>query len=391
MQPCTIDLETTMKNKGEGSVGGMLSSPFCRRNKIVAHGVNILGKTSTFYQQPAPYEGILKSADVLVAHNMQFDLKYLLRDHRELFLDWLIDGKLWCTMVAEYVLSGMTHKFPSLNELSKKYGGTQKNDAIKEYWRAGYDTDEIPEDELTEYLVYDVDNTKIVHKGQLVLAKELGMEKVINLHMEMLIGIILMESNGCKFDLNYSRRESKKLDVMYEQCYGQMLDKMKEFFIEDVWEKLNPESGDQLSVVLFGGDYKHDCSEPILTDDGEEVLFKSGIKKGLVRTKKVQKSKTITGFAVNPKEEWALKKEGFYSTDEDTIKTLLIEAEGPLKVFLEGVLLLRTLSKDNGTYHKGYSALVHTDGFIHHNLNTSKTNTGRLSSSAPNMQNLSGG
>lgn len=390
MSSCIVDLETTMRNVGEDAVGKMKSSPFYRDNEIVAHGVHLLGVTNTFYKQPAPYKDILDNTETLVAHNMQFDLKYLLRDYNEEFMDWLKDGKLWCTMVAEYVLSGMTHKFPSLNDLSKKYGGTQKADAIKEYWDSGYDTDEIPEDELLEYLGFDVDNTKIVYEGQLALAKKLGMEKVIHLHMEMLLGVIMMEFNGCKFDIQYSRKEQKNLQIAYDKCYSHVIEKMKDFFIEDVWEKLNPESGDQLSMVLFGGEYKHDGWEYILDEFGDRVCFKSGIRKGQEKQRKVQLIKEVTGFQVQPQEGWELKKEGFFKTDEDTIKALLIDAEGPLELFLKAVLNLRTLSKDNSTYHKGYAALVHSDGFIHHNLNTSKTNTGRLSSSGPNMQNLSG-
>lgn len=391
MGVCTVDLETTMKNIGEGSVGKMKSSPFYRDNRIVAHGVNLFNTTNTWYETTPPYADILNNSEVLVAHNMQFDLKYLLRDHKELFLEWLADGKLWCTMIAEYILSGMTHKFPSLNELSAKYGGSQKADKIKEYWEAGFDTDEIPEDDLVDYLVDDVDNTKIVYEGQLALAKKLGMMKVIELHMEMLLGVILMEFNGCKFDIAFSRSESKRLQKMYDENYVILINKFREFFIEDVWEKLNPESGDQLSLVLFGGQYFHDGKEEVFDEEtGEPYRFKSGLKKGQIKTRRVKLTKEITGFGIKPDPKWKLKKEGFYSVDEETIKTLLIGAEGSKKQFLDAVLLSRTLAKDNGTYHSGFSTLVYEDGFIHHNLNTSKTNTGRLSSSSPNMQNLSG-
>lgn len=388
---CVLDLETTMKNVGEDSVGKMKSSPFFRDNWIVAHGINLFNTTNTWYRQTPPYADILDNTDVLVAQNMQFDLKYLLRDHKELFLDWLIDGKLWCTMVAEYILSGMTHKFPSLDELSKKYGGTQKNDLIKEYWDAGYDTDEIPEDDLVEYLVDDVDNTKIVYEGQRKLAEKLGMVAIIELHMEMLIGIILMEFNGCKFDIQYSRQESKRLQERYGTNYIILINKFKEFFIKDVWDKLNPESGDQLSLVLFGGQYTHDGYEPVIDETtGKPYRYKSGLKKDEIKMKKIKVVKEITGYGLLPDPKWKLKKEGFYSTDEETIKTLLIDATGEQEVFLRAVLEGRTLAKDNGTYHTGFSALVYEDGFIHGNLNTSKTNTGRLSSSTPNLQNLSG-
>jgi len=56
---------------------------------------------------------------------------------------------------------------------------------------------------------------------------------------------------------------------------------------------------------------------------------------------------------------------------------------------LSKVLKMRELTKQISTYFDGYSNLVWSDGLIHGNLNHCQTATGRLSSSNPNLQNIS--
>jgi len=59
--------------------------------------------------------------------------------------------------------------------------------------------------------------------------------------------------------------------------------------------------------------------------------------------------------------------------------------------FVKVLLEYRKLAKDINTYWKGVvKQYWPNDECIHGNLNHAVTNTGRLSSSNPNMQNLSG-
>jgi DNA polymerase I-like protein with 3'-5' exonuclease and polymerase domains len=371
----------------------MQASPFYPDNIVVAHGMSVNGKVSTFYMEDPPYKDLLPSIETVVAHNLQFDLKYLMRDYRE-WNEWIKDGKLWCTMVVEYLLSGQTKKFPSLEYCSEKYGDTKKDPLIEEYWQAGTDTTDIPREQLEEYLVGDVENVELVYLAQRKKAEELGMLPLIELHMDALLAIIVMEFNGCQFDVEYSRQESLKLKRELEQSSEVIINYMKEYFDEAVHKDLNPESKDQLSLTLFGGEYSYTIKEQMVDEEtGEGILVKSGKNKGLPRLRNKKVCKHMSGFELEPRSKWALVKDGFYSTAEPTIAALLARkgTTRKQKEFLHALKTYRDKAKDLGTYFQGYGKLVWSDGRLHGNLNAVITATGRLSSSNPNLQNLTGG
>jgi len=78
-------------------------------------------------------------------------------------------------------------------------------------------------------------------------------------------------------------------------------------------------------------------------------------------------------------------KKGIYSVDEEILATFPCS-------FTTSVLEYRTMAKDLSTYYKPYIALTWpTDRCIHPKYNHCATATGRLSSSSPNMQNVTNG
>jgi DNA polymerase I len=387
----TIDLETSTKNT---EVGSNKASPFYPGNNIVATGVLNQDQAITEYHYDDKtntysnfnWEKTLCGVETLVGHNISFDLKYLYRypEVRE----WIKEGKIWDTMLAEYLLSGQTKQFPSLDYTCVRYGGSLKDEKIKEYWEAGLSTEDIPKGELLEYLKHDLLNTRFTYLGQVIKAKQLGMYDVILVHMEALLALIEMEYNGLKFDLNYAREAIKKLKVEVEEKSSAL-----KAFMQPCLTKVevNPGSNDHLSLFLFGGTYRYKTKEPIKDEYGEFVYYKTGKQKGEIKERYVEKLEATTGLGIQPDHTWANAKQGFYQTNEDVVKTLKTRFE---KGSVEHTALtlideLRGLEKELGTYFEGYSKLVFTDGMIHHNLNTTVTATGRLSSSEPNMQNLS--
>lgn len=77
-------------------------------------------------------------------------------------------------------------------------------------------------------------------------------------------------------------------------------------------------------------------------------------------------------------------KKGSYSTSADKLEKLREEYE-----IVELVLSYRQLTKLKSTYVTGLSAVVNADtGRIHSHFNQTVTNTGRLSSTEPNLQNI---
>jgi len=157
-----LDLETSIKNRGEEAIGGMKASPWYSLNKIVMMGGLVEEDDAVKIKKyPALDTPLRRDADIIIGHNIKFDCHYLMRDSED-FRDALVKLQIWDTQLAEYILSGQTMLYPSLDQCSEKYGGVLKDDAIKEYWDNDIDTEDIPEEQLQEYLVHDVENTHLV-------------------------------------------------------------------------------------------------------------------------------------------------------------------------------------------------------------------------------------
>ena len=417
------DIETTIiKYKGR------VASPFHPDNFIVYDGyLNNKGKiTINCYKTKSnPVMPITDDVQYLVGFNYKFDLMYLW-NNPELKEFFKRGGRIWDCQYAEYLLEGQSEesRMCSLNSLAEKYGGTQKIDAIKEFWKRGVCTTEIPEDLIKEYLEYDLKNTEIIFKKQVQRAKDLGMLTTIKLRMDGLLATTEMEYNGLYIDYQEGIKGSQEL---LKSILG--LDtELVQYIPKDLPPELvfNWGSNQHLSAVLFGGTVKYFKSvhkqdeegkylyskkvikEPIL-DNGEPVLYKSGKHKGEIKYKNVtmddlDKPKTkIQPFGYTfkslykPKASWCtatldLNNQPFYSTSED----ILTEVATTVK--LAKLLVTRKkLIKDRNTYYIGESGgkevgmltmINEYDNLIHHNLNHTITVTSRLSSSSPNLQNV---
>jgi len=84
-------------------------------------------------------------------------------------------------------------------------------------------------------------------------------------------------------------------------------------------------------------------------------------------------------------------KTGAYSTDIDTLETLLndYDLDAKQKKFVENIIEYRSLSKLNSTYVDTLPNLISKEtGRLHSDFNQVVTATGRLSSSNPNLQNI---
>ena len=385
-----LDLETTNKNIGEDAIGDFSAAPWHPENGIVLMGTGSSGNYTTHGWSMDAFSSIYGhlfegDSPILVGHNIKFDLHYLLR-HDAGFYDHIFPKlRIWDTQLAEYLLTAQQSKWASLDYLASKYGGTLKDTRIKDFWDSGIDTEDIPEVLLSEYCISDLKNTELVFLAQLDKAEELGMYNLIRTQMEALLATTEMEYNGMYFNIEKAQEEEAKLDL--EVIF------LKEQIERELNKNLgivsaNADSKDHLSLYLFGGPLKYINTVPTLDDAGNTVVYKSGTKAGQPKFKKVEEERTVPGI-FKPHPGWALKKPGFYSTTEDVLTELLYVA-GPYGDFIRRVLKYRKLSKDVGTYYKGYIKLVWPGGFIHGKLNHCQTNTGRLSSSQPNLQNLSG-
>jgi len=391
MKTCVIDIETSVNNVGEDAVGDEKGSPFCPMNTIELIGVYQDEQYREYVPQQMGSDAWMFNADMLIGHNIRFDLMYLLKTY-PWFEEWLHDPEhyIWDTQLAEYLLTGHTSQWASLDDVSVKYGGTLKDDRIKKMWDDGVKTEDIPAELLSSYLKHDVMNTHLVFQAQMKEARKLNMFPLLKSQFHALKATLEMWKNGLRFDKEMAIVAIEETYEVKERLEKEIKDVFASTHPKLPREKIEAGSNDMLSRTLFGGRYVYRGDEPLYDDDGKPVVYKSGKQKGLHKTKRVDKEDVIMPwFAADPK--WETKKAGIYSVGDDVISSLQPQSKEQEEV-LSLIKEFRGVCKDLDTYFTGYSALAWPENdmwFIHGSLNHCATGTGRLSSSRPNLQNMS--
>ena len=395
-----IDLETSLHNTGDGAVGGFDADPFSPDNWIVWAGWTVLDDSLTQiapdtvrrYRTPEsadiPAPDLSKGEVIVTGHNILFDLIYLVR-HNKYGNDWANAIKsskfhIWDTQTVEFRLLGQSVPQPSMDSAAERRGWPLKPARMKEYWKNGISTEDIPDEEVEPYMYHDVETTTRLFKDQVkdVLAR--GMMKVVRTEMRAQLTTLIMRLNGMYFD------KTKAMDL-YENEYEPKLRQLR----EDVTAKLaeltgipaehiNPNSNPLLNKVLYGGEVKYVIKvQKTVIDEvaGIEtvVRYKTGKRKGEIVMRNEEVSVMVKAHATGDHE----------GAGEDVLKEIkatksyVPELEGVFDMILE----LRSVGKLATTYYLGYSKLTWNDNLIHGNLNHSVAVTSRLSSSAPNLQN----
>lgn len=359
-----VDVETNTFQKG---------NPFSRCGKLVIVGCKSPSETYMGMDRQVIQEHIDK-ADLLIGFNFKFDLHWL----QNYALDFS-SHPIYDCQLAHFILTGQSDILPSLNDLAFEYGFTRKLDMVRtEYWDKGIDTEDIPEEVLQEYLLRDLLLTEEVYHHQLKLfEKEPQLYKLFKLHCLDLLVLQEMEYNGMLFNVE----QANLLAIEEEKKQEVLLKELQEGY-EDI--PINFQSRDHLSAYLYGGSIIHETRMPI-------GVYKTGAKTGLPRYKIVEYTYQLPQL-VQPLKGSELKKEGYYATDEGTLKSIRCSKQSRKKLDL---LLERSKSsKLLGTYYRGIPELIKEmdwpDGRIHGNFNQCIASTGRLSSSKPNLQNFAG-
>lgn len=373
-----VDCETTIKC----SVGENKASPFHPDNSIVLRGVR-LGKwaasTKPLVQSDpvGPNEWVDHNVTLLVGHHVGFDIHHL-RKSGELSDEFLGTVGLWDTQLAEYLLTAQRTTYAALDDLSAAYGGTAKDSRVTTMFEAGMGADSVPMEMLQPYLAADIDNTQLVFVKQFQEAQKQQLVPLITTQMDALASTIEMTYNGLKVDTD-------ALLVGATMCRTRVEFLKKKFnalvAVSGHPLPTDPSSPKQLSLLFFGGEY----------GDTEKVAcgtYKNGNAR--YRMQLVKRKVKGLGFAASG----PLNGNGCYSTDDKVLHALKVHAptgSSTSAEILDALIELREKSKQLSTYWEGLLKLVMPDGFIHHDLNHCVTRTGRLSSSHPNMQNITNG
>jgi len=266
------------------------SNPFHPDNYVVLRGWKKEGDTRCSAER---FEGrttnnylkIPKDVNLLVGHNIKFDLLYeMVNNNPDLVDFYKRGGRIWCTQYAEYLLRAQERsaQMVSMDSIAPSYGGRVKVDGLKALWDAGVLTSQIDKDLLLDYLVGtedenrnsgDIGNTELIFLGQYQAAKELGMLQAITLRMDGLCATTEMEYRGLKIDVSRAEQNLKKLQTELDNAQTEL-----ESYISDIPSEVGFSwtSRVHTSCIIFGGTIKYKKkSSYIDTKTGELARFKN--------------------------------------------------------------------------------------------------------------------
>jgi len=428
----TLDVEnTTVKRNGK-----LHLDPFEPENTLVMVGMldDHMNETIVTFdhaeQQPTTdgrhiVQDALDAAHLLVAHNAPHDLLWLWES------GFTYDGAVFDTMLGEYVLQRGQKQPLSLEACAERYElDTKKQDTLKEYFKDGYSTRDIPHAELAEYLSHDLHATQQLYNVlQTSYAECKSLIPTIQLTNQLCIHLARIYQRGFQVDMDalmevrdeFEQERNVLTIALEEQARDLMGDR-----------PINLNSPEQLSWIIYSrkphdkkmwvdlfdermpdAEYRRNVkaySERLYKQKAHQCkdCFGSGqvrkVKKDgtpFARTNKCPtcigggfyytNSSTIAGLQFTPPNSKWISANGFGTGKDNLVFLEAIARSKGMKVaeiFLQNVRRLSAVETYLSSFVEGIATHVKTDGKLHVRLLQHRTGTGRLSGADPNMQNM---
>lgn len=431
-----LDVENTVTEKNKK----MHMDPYEAANTLTMVGMRSLDNTERHLlpfdhseaqdvggKNKATIQEALDRCTLMIGHNLKHDLMWLWES------GFTYSGAIYDTMLGEYVLLKGLDQPLSLELCAIRRKLTvQKSDIMKEYFKKGYTTRDIPLAELTEYLGYDLDTTAELYLDQLkdyALPHNMSLLTVRDLTMRTCIVLTKMYCNGFSVDMD-ALTEVKELFEQELVDIENRLYKQVRTLMGDTPINLN--SPEQMSQVIFSRkitskkewselfnhvrtpqDFKKTVtanSKVIMRTEayqcpecrGKKLIHK--VKKNGEPFAKPSKCKQCAGegyllrdtqevaglkFSA-PSKEWVTAN-GF-GTSKDNLTVLIGVAKqnsmAEAEQFLKDLQRLSAVSSYLSSFVGGIEQFTKPDGLLHVTLTQHITATGRFSGVSPNMQNM---
>ena len=369
----------------------------------------------------------LDQTTVLICHNVAHDLLWLWES------GFKYDGAVFDTMLVEYVLQRGLKEPLSLEACAERYNlDTKKQDTLKDYFKRGYNTRDIPHAELGEYLSADLHATQQLADKlwkRLNSVADAGLLSTARLTNRVAKCLTKIYQTGFAVDLS-------KLDEVrqeFEQEKQQLISDLQAHVRRVMGDTpINLNSPEQLSWVIYSRKvtdkpYWGNAIDPYMSDEdfrsliagGTERLYKTVAQQcqtcsGTGQIRKVKKDGTpfantnkcqtcsgdgyllsntvdVAGLKFKPPSpKWA-SANGF-STSKQNLEILESAAKqrGMTDAvdFLSKVRRLSAVDTYLSSFVEGISNYTKQDGKLHVRLLQHRTSTGRFSGADPNMQNM---
>jgi DNA polymerase I-like protein with 3'-5' exonuclease and polymerase domains len=264
-----------------------------------------------------------------------------------------------------------------LEDSAESYGiKATKDTTVSEMIKGGICPKDIPIEMLLGYCKQDVYLTNLLFEKQFshFIRLPKNLQNLILERMDYRINTHLMSMNGMYMDrieMTTQIEDLKAGAAAYEDLLiAGMASRLTEMSVLEI----NPSSTKQLEIVLYGGTYTVKRDVPT----GE--VYKTGPKAGSPKTKK----QDMTYNVLSP--IYPMFPTG-YTTKEEDLKKL------PSSAFVGALLTYRGIMKELNTYFIGYMTAGREEGrynVINTEFKHTITPTGRISSTKPNIQNLTG-
>mgnify|MGYP005624983993 CR=1 FL=1 len=370
---------------------------------------------------------VLDMTALLIMHNAQHDLMWMWE------CGFKYDGDIYDTMLAEYILLRGVKEPLSLDACAQRYElEVQKDDTLKKYFKEGYNTNEIPLDELSFYLRADLGATRELYLRQEEAYADSSCASLHNIRditFKTCTTLTRMYMSGIKVDQPALQEVRLKFEQEKAEIDARLHRQIRELMGDT---PININSPEQASQVLFSVKVNNKKEWADLFDyvktpqefkdavraNSTKILktkaFTCPVCEGSGKTYKVKKDGTKyarpnkckacdargyqlketnemagLGFSA-PSKKW-ISANGF-STGKDNLDALIATAKnnrmGSAALFLADLKRLSAVSSYLSSFVDGIHTYTKPDGYLHVGLTQHITATGRFSGRNPNMQNM---